>query len=1113
LHFGLFVENSTQKIHFILAQLNDLQCLPSGVFASSEPDNRVTYSDGDTEEEYIYQAVTQAKDLSSLSDDLLRYERDWASECHLSSKRANVFRALDFSGMERILEIGSGCGAITRFLGEQGGEVHAVEGSLRRAEITRKRCRDLDNVEVVCSNFNNLKLPGTYYNLAILTGVLEYAGKYGKSGENPIEAAVSMIRRILDCLGPDGKLIVAIENRIGFKYLAGASEDHFSRPWVGLCQYPECEEPQYKEKQGIETWDKSQWNEILHHFQDISSHWYYPFPDYKLATTLLSEHFFQTTPQVASCLARVKSRDYTALWRPLLDEQLFWQTVGDAGMAEEMANSFVVVLEKNKATKNNLVPFDFVHFAGQSRKPAYRLMIQKKKGVQEVEKKHLSEDPCPSDGKVVTQHLKTEPYLEGELLQSCWQRSLRACASPAMMDNLLKEYYSYLVTICQKIDPSEVLDLLPMNIMVSEDGIWTHFDQEWHAVDRITVPFIFFRAVLYFYWENKEILVEFCKKNSLSSGWEFVDYCLGRTIYSSDIDLEGFVLLENKIQKAISRTDSFVSIERLLDSVPKPVDPTWTWEQASLVWGQPAEISPPVTARQTEFGTSLFFSLPQEVSSSAFIQLHMGVPEQEVGKVFKVQSFTLFGIQADGTRVCLFPQESNPSVPPLIELTAVSFFEDIRGGVYTIDDRDPQVLHFALPENLKGTAYESFECVIALEFLSLTAHEIRKEKYLLEKQKMEIALAESMELVHEKTKEVINRDNLISEKTGEIISRDKQIEEQIRAIHSLNDRVEEQRHRLKEIEESKAWRLIFKLRKLTSFLHKPAPREFLEEEGEESGSFESTGDAAETVRENRGIIKTLASKAVGCSSEVTKQKTKKNFSSEAECSFSGENRTITIIIASYDTIPAYLQESLQSIFSQSFANWEIILVDSGSTHGPTLQELGQIHHPKIKIHHVRKAENLTSAMNDGVQLASGEWIIFLGHTDRLVSDALKILVHEFNKQESEVFYWDERVIDRSGISLDIVQKKAWNNEDIEQHDMVGSSLCVHRKLFEQIGLLDPLFDGVAFFEFVLRAGKKETGVGYVSEILSEKRIFAPPGKDEQRQQLDLIQRAVNKFRD
>lgn len=80
------------------------------------------------------------------------------------------------------MELGCGLGAITRFLGESDAEiVHSIEGSLNRAKVAALRCKDLENVEVICDQFQSLKTSEGYYDVVTLIGVLEYAHLFDDS--------------------------------------------------------------------------------------------------------------------------------------------------------------------------------------------------------------------------------------------------------------------------------------------------------------------------------------------------------------------------------------------------------------------------------------------------------------------------------------------------------------------------------------------------------------------------------------------------------------------------------------------------------------------------------------------------------------------------------------------------------------------------------------------------------------------------------------------------------------------------------------------------------------------------------------------------------------------
>src|SRR5690606_18654041 len=134
----------------------------------------IAYSDGDEIEQRIASVIRNANDLSTLSDELERHCTDWPSTYHLSKTRANILRPFEKDLTGDILEIGAGCGAITRYLGERGANVLSLEGSPRRAAIARQRSRDLDNVTVLAETFDQFRCDKKF-NAITLIGVLEYA--------------------------------------------------------------------------------------------------------------------------------------------------------------------------------------------------------------------------------------------------------------------------------------------------------------------------------------------------------------------------------------------------------------------------------------------------------------------------------------------------------------------------------------------------------------------------------------------------------------------------------------------------------------------------------------------------------------------------------------------------------------------------------------------------------------------------------------------------------------------------------------------------------------------------------------------------------------------------
>src|SRR5262245_60726420 len=120
-------------------------------------DREFDYSDGGPTEAEIHRTIRDATDRSSGSFELERGIHDWPTQYHLSRARCNLLRPFELARYKNVLEIGAGCGAITRYLAENCASVTALEGSPDRAAIVRDRCADLENVTCVCANLEDVR--------------------------------------------------------------------------------------------------------------------------------------------------------------------------------------------------------------------------------------------------------------------------------------------------------------------------------------------------------------------------------------------------------------------------------------------------------------------------------------------------------------------------------------------------------------------------------------------------------------------------------------------------------------------------------------------------------------------------------------------------------------------------------------------------------------------------------------------------------------------------------------------------------------------------------------------------------------------------------------------
>ena len=456
------------------------------------------YSDGAAAEAYILECVEACNDVSSGSDELVGRIRDWPSEYHFSASRATLLAPFDLRGLS-VLEVGCGCGAITRALGEAGAHVVALEGSLERARITAARCRGLDNVEVVCDDFRDFR-PPVAFDVVFMIGVLEYAPCYFAVAD-PIGAALAKVRA---CLSDDGALVVAIENQLGLKYFAGCSEDHHGQAFFGI-------EDRYTETVGPQTFGRGELQRRLADAGYGHLAWYYPFPDYKLPRLILTEQgVADSRLPSGTMIGGLRTRDYTWPHPEVFAEDAAWDVVHRNGLIRELSNSFLVVASGDSGSRFLAAPGWLAELRTSDRVKAYRTVtrfVTTADGLR-VTKVRAEATAAEPSGSPVGLLLPTDsPLLAGAPLGSRVRRLLRAPGIDAdILAAVLRPWMDSLRSSSSEggsVLPGDLLDLVPWNVMepggrplqaADPDGL-TPFDLEWEYRRDLTVTHVVFRGL------------------------------------------------------------------------------------------------------------------------------------------------------------------------------------------------------------------------------------------------------------------------------------------------------------------------------------------------------------------------------------------------------------------------------------------------------------------------------------------------------------------------------------------------------------------------------------------------------------------------------------------
>ena len=110
---------------------------------------------------------------------------------------------------------------------------------------------------------------------------------------------------------------------------------------------------------------------------------------------------------------------------------------------------------------------------------------------------------------------------------------------------------------------------------------------------------------------------------------------------------------------------------------------------------------------------------------------------------------------------------------------------------------------------------------------------------------------------------------------------------------------------------------------------------------------------------------------------------------------------ISIIVPVYQAEKT-LSECIESILSQTMPDFELILVDDGSTDGSgDLCDSYAAKHDKIRVIH-KENKGAAAARNTGVLEAAGEWICFIDSDDVIAPDFLEVLIHTADETGADI---------------------------------------------------------------------------------------------------------------
>lgn len=198
---------------------------------------------------------------------------------------------------------------------------------------------------------------------------------------------------------------------------------------------------------------------------------------------------------------------------------------------------------------------------------------------------------------------------------------------------------------------------------------------------------------------------------------------------------------------------------------------------------------------------------------------------------------------------------------------------------------------------------------------------------------------------------------------------------------------------------------------------------------------------------------------------------------------------ISIVIPAYNRWE-FLQQAVASVIAQSYTNWELVVVDDGSTDG-TKEGIQSLHDKRIHVFSVPHCGNIAVLRNAGVTAGTGEWVAFLDSDDVWVTEKLELQLKFLQQQEKSWSYGGFELMNEARHTIPAKSGKyvalsGWITKELltNKASVVIGSLMIKRKLLEELGGFDSNPELVLRedYELVLRLSLKAEAVA-VPELL------------------------------
>lgn len=203
------------------------------------------------------------------------------------------------------------------------------------------------------------------------------------------------------------------------------------------------------------------------------------------------------------------------------------------------------------------------------------------------------------------------------------------------------------------------------------------------------------------------------------------------------------------------------------------------------------------------------------------------------------------------------------------------------------------------------------------------------------------------------------------------------------------------------------------------------------------------------------------------------------------------NPQISVVVPVYNVADQMLVDCIESVIHQTYVNWELCLVDDCSTMESVRKVLKRYEgNEKIKIAYRTENGHISRTTNDGIAMATGEYVGLMDCDDILAVNALYEMANLLNKHpEYDFIYSDEDKIDEDGKKRsNPFFKPDWSPDTFMSYMYTCHFSIFRKELLDKLGGERVGFEGSQDYDLVLRMMEVTRNIGHVAKILYHWRM-------------------------